>query len=119
MIIYKGIINEGVEDQIDEYCDAMAQLQTAVNFFKQTSDNSPELKRVTALYDIGKKKIVEYYKRLLTTHSTQTPPKKLENILAENSKESNRIELVRTRFDKSVVKIIFLAELVHRNEPPS
>ena len=59
-----------------------------MNFFLQTSDNSPELKRVRHLYSIGRKKMVEYYGRLLSTHSTQTPPKALEAILETTAKET-------------------------------
>ena len=62
-IVLKGIINTGVDEhQLDEYCVAMAELQSAVNFFKQTSDETPELKRVMTLYNTGREKMIEYYK---------------------------------------------------------
>ena len=62
-IVLKGIINTGVDEhQLDEYCVAMGELQSAVNFFKQTSDETPELKRVMTLYNTGREKMIEYYK---------------------------------------------------------
>ena len=47
---------------MDDYCEAMGELQSAVNFFRQTSDETPELKRVQNLYNTGRQKMIAYYK---------------------------------------------------------
>ena len=56
-----------MEDQLDDYCEAMGELQSAVNFFRQTSDETPELKRVQNLYNTGRQKMISYYKVQYTT----------------------------------------------------
>jgi len=89
----QGIINSGVDEhQLDEYCAAMGELQSAVNFFKQTSDETPELKRVMTLYNTGREKMIEYYKSLLTNHSAPLQPVILDRLLNSGGGEK-RVEL--------------------------
>ena len=85
----------------------MGELQSAVNFFKQTSDETPELKRVMTLYNTGREKMIEYYKvwnkktlvinqnfqkSLLTNHSAPLQPVILDRLLNSGGGEK-RVEL--------------------------
>jgi len=53
----------------------MAELQAAVNFFQKNTPDSPELKKVKVLYEIGKGKMIQYYDSLLRRHSNVDAPK--------------------------------------------
>lgn len=55
----------------------MAELQTAVDFFQQNTPDSPELKKVRTLYEVGKGKMIQYYDSLLRRHSHVDSPKSL------------------------------------------
>jgi hypothetical protein len=47
----------------------MADLQKALTFFHDNTPDSPELKKVKSLYEVGKSKMIEYYDSLLRRHS--------------------------------------------------
>jgi len=69
------VISQMPQGNLEAFCAAMAELQTAVDFFESNSPDSPELKKVSALFQVGKGKMIEYYDALLRRHSHADTPK--------------------------------------------
>ena len=61
----QAVISQMPQGNLEAFCAAMAELQTAVDFFESNSPDSPELKKVSALFQVGKRKMIEYYDALL------------------------------------------------------
>ena len=78
LYLFFSVINQAPQGQLEIYCASMAELQTAVDFFKKNTPDSPELKKVNSLFSIGTQKMIDCYDSLIRRHSHADDPKVLE-----------------------------------------
>ena len=92
----QAIINSEPSENVLRYTNAMSDLLEADEFFKKSSPDSPELRKVTSLVETGRKKLLVYYEALLKSSATCEDPKYLlttltaELSLVDNNEDSEK-----------------------------
>ncbi|CAG5111487.1 Oidioi.mRNA.OKI2018_I69.chr2.g5791.t1.cds [Oikopleura dioica] len=92
----QAIINTDPSEHVVRYTTAMTDLLEAEEFFKKSSPDSPELRKVSSLVETGRKKLLVYYEALLKSSATCEDPKFLLTALSsglsliDNNEESEK-----------------------------
>lgn len=73
----QAIINTDAAENVLRYTTAMTDLLEADEFFRKSSPDSPELRKVSSLVETGRTKLLVYYETLLKSSATCEDPKYL------------------------------------------